>query len=166
MMLFIVAVIALALVVLALALARREPAGSVQDLSSGLKDVDIQAFRRLIDENEIAYLRHSVPPETFRRLQRKRARVAWRYLDCISQNASLLTRASSVAGVQNAEAAAELEREALQVRWLVLRARIAVALWFVAPGVTIRPSLSGRYTSLRGHFEQMLRASSDSAAVS
>ena len=161
MMLFSILLLALVLVGAIFLLARRGSEAFTFDA-----DLDVQAFQNLIDPREIAVLRDSVSPSAFRRLQRQRARIALRYLKGISANASGLMRISSFTQSSPPGDMAELEREAMQVRMLAWRARAAVMLWFVFPDAQIRPSLVGRYASLRGHYEQMLHSNSHAAHLS
>ena|SRR5258706_8538388 len=159
MMLVFILLLALVLVGAIFLLARRRSESFAFD-----NHLDVQAFQNLVDPDEIAVLRDSVSSAAFRRLQRQRARIALRYLNGISANASGLMHISSATESSRPDDIAELEREAMQVRVLVWRARAAVMLWFAFPHAQIRPTLAGRYAALRGHYEQMLHSDSHSTA--
>jgi hypothetical protein len=58
--------------------------------SGHLSPVDLEAFRNLIDPQELQFLRFHLSPKEFRRIQRIRLRAAAAYVSVISKNAGEL----------------------------------------------------------------------------
>jgi hypothetical protein len=58
--------------------------------SGNLSPVDLDAFRNLIDPQELQFLRENLPPKDFRRIQRIRLRAAAAYISVISKNTGQL----------------------------------------------------------------------------
>lgn len=62
-----------------------------------LRPVDIEAFRNLIDAKEEEYLRASLKPAEFRRIQRQRLAATVEYIHGASKNAGILLRMADAA---------------------------------------------------------------------
>src|SRR5207302_11002862 len=70
---------------------------SYDDLSQHLSTVDLEAFRNLIDPEEEASVRKSVPAKEFRSVQRERLQAAAEYVRCAARNGAVLLRAGEAA---------------------------------------------------------------------
>lgn len=90
--------------------------------------VNIQAFRLLVDKEEEAYLRRSLPGCHVRRILRNRATVAKQYVKEIERNALMLLRMASAA---QSSTDPETARTAKQIVRLILEVRLSVivAIW-------------------------------------
>jgi hypothetical protein len=78
--------IALALLAIFAALATRR-ARNLPDANqafTAIQSLDIEAFRNLVDPEEEAFLRASLPTQAFRRIKRERARAALAYMKVLS----------------------------------------------------------------------------------
>ncbi len=148
--------VALALLLL-LVFARKSRVAGPEDVFVG---IDVQSFRRLVDPEEARQLRELVSARDFRRLQRKRALVALRYLRKISKDASLLMRYASAPEIARDPFSVQLRREALQVRLLAWRTSLIVLVWFVLPGARFEMPIAKQYSSLHSHFDQWRRETS------
>ncbi|HUR36475.1 MAG TPA: hypothetical protein VM009_01575 [Terriglobales bacterium] len=105
---------------------------SMEDFRARWKKVDIEAFANVIDPSEERFLRESLPPKDFRRLQRERLRVAGEYLSRVGQNAQLMVQAGQIiehhnSGVEAERARAHV-RDAMRLRSLVFRAQCSLAV--------------------------------------
>lgn len=82
--------------------------------------IDLEAFRNLIDPAEGEYLRQTLPPAEFRKVQRQRLRATAHYVQAAAHNAGLLVRmGQSAAGsgdTSTADAARQLVENALLLR--------------------------------------------------
>ena len=85
-----------------------------------LSPVDLQAFRNLMDPQEVDFLRVNLSPKDFRRIQRLRLRAAAVYISAISQNAGrLLVVGRSVSAHPDSDIAAaglDVVHRALQLK--------------------------------------------------
>ena len=116
---------------------------SMEDFRARWQKVDIEAFANIIDPSEENFLRESLPPQQFRRLQRERLRVAGEYLGRVGQNAQLMIQAGQIierhnSGVEAERARAHV-REAMRLRSLVFRAQCSLAVQKAFP--VANPSL-------------------------
>lgn len=85
--------------------------------------VNVDAFRLLVDPNEAAYLWKSVPEVEFRRLQRKRIALALRSVRMMASNAGLLIRVATLARQANGDDS-EIAAAADRLMFLSFRVRI------------------------------------------
>jgi hypothetical protein len=105
---------------------------SMEDFRARWKAVDIEAFANIIDPSEERFLRESLSPKDFRRLQRERLHVAGEYLSRVGQNAQLMIQAGQIierhnSGVEAERARAHV-RDAMRLRGLVFRAQCSLAV--------------------------------------
>jgi len=103
---------------------------------AGIQPIDIDAFRNLVDPREVDYLRRSLPPPEFRRVQRKRLLAAAAYVRTAKQNAEFLVQvgqaAQASASVDTAVAARHMVDQALRLQrnaFLALLRIRAASLW-------------------------------------
>jgi len=129
-------VVAISVVLIRAALARRVPVPSLQALGEYIKPVDMPAFRNLIDPAEEDYLREHLPANKFRGIQRQRMRAALDYVQRTAYNGAILLRVGEAARRDHnpaiAAAARELVNNAMRLRTnamldtVVLYGRIAI----------------------------------------
>lgn len=121
-----------------------DPIRSINELAARSKPVDLQSFRNLVDADEEAYLRSSLSPANFRRLQRGRMIAATEYVRRTAHNASLLLQLGDAARRATdpdvARAGAELANRALQLRLYSMLSMCIFGLRIAMPSVPIRPS--------------------------
>src|SRR5512133_3811057 len=70
---------------------------SLEQLQESLQEVDIVAFLNLMDDNETIFLRRTLTPPSFRRVQRLRNRAALAYLNVLFSNTAILIRIGDLA---------------------------------------------------------------------
>jgi hypothetical protein len=125
-------ILALAVSSLALVWAILRPAGSeirtLDDWETKKYDVNLEAFRILLDPAEEEYLRRSLPPGEFRHFQKRRLALALRSLELVGKNAAMLLKLGQLA---KAGANPALAKEAEDLIYGALRLR--VNLWHVQP---------------------------------
>lgn len=138
-------VLLLAMLCLAIFLRRHgEPIQSISELAARSRPVDLQSFRNLVDAGEEAYLRSSLSPAVFRKLQRARMIAASEYVRRTSHNASLLLQLGDSARISSdtvvARAGAELANKALQLRLYSVLSLAVLSLRIAFPSVPVRAS--------------------------
>ena len=69
----------------------------LDDWEAKRHEVDLQAFRMLLDGTEQRYLRTSLPPRKFREFQRKRTALALQSLNLVGKNAQMLMKLGNLA---------------------------------------------------------------------
>jgi hypothetical protein len=152
--LVIVAVLALA-TILTVAVSRSLQAKESADLDGSIRQIDVEAFRNLINPAEDNYLRHRLPPAKFRTVRRERLRAMAAYIHVAASNAAVLVRVGEAALASGdprvARAAHELVNDALLLRRnaTVALARIYLALaWPNSGFAAVR--VVDRYEQLSG----------------
>ena len=70
---------------------------SLDDWDAKKHEVDLDAFRLLLDPQEEQYLRKSLPTAEFRLFQRRRLALALRSLDLVGKNAAMLMKLGQLA---------------------------------------------------------------------
>ncbi len=135
--------------------------GTLEEVGRATRPVDLAAFRNLVDPAEDEFLRQSLPPAVFRRVQRQRLRAAIVYVGRSAANAAVLLRigealrredpASAAMGQEIADAALRLRVYALLVL-AILHARV----WFPAIGTPVH-EVGTRYEELRNQFGRLAR---------
>jgi hypothetical protein len=122
---FIIFGIVLLLAIIAAAFMARGSVAAVRDLSeleSRLFAIDPEAFNNLIDSSEVHFLRRSLDPAQFRRVQRTRILATIRYVREMAANAAVLIKAGQLvlaspdATPDAAVAAEAMVSSALQLR--------------------------------------------------
>jgi len=153
----IVVAVALTTLVLLAALARGQAASSrlLENPAEHIRSVDVVAFRNLVDPDEEEFLRTSLPPGEFRRIQRERLRAAVEYVSCAAHNAAILLRVADAgrrsSDPATAEAAQALVDNALRLRLYALHAVPRLYLGMIFPGSRISPA------GIAESYEQMTR---------
>ncbi|HEV2696808.1 MAG TPA: hypothetical protein VGU90_02375 [Terriglobales bacterium] len=136
LLLFIVAFVATAVVVLLL---RQKPSGNFDQLAEQLLAFDEKAFRNLVDENEELFLREQLSAREFRSIHRERMRAALDYLHGAAHNARILIQlaegARQSADARMAAAADQLLDNAYRLRVYTLKATPRLYLGILFPGL-------------------------------
>lgn len=139
-----------------LAMAVRGRSGEVEDPATAaelLTEVDIEAFRNLIDPREDEFLRVRLCAHDYRRVQRARALAIADYLHKVAANASVMLRVGEsvrdCADPVLASMGAEIASSALNVRVKCLLALGKAYTAAVFPGVSISvATVADRYDRL------------------
>ena len=97
-----------------------------------LTPVDLEAFENLTDPEEERFLRMSLSPAEFRKVQRLRIRAAKLYLAAISHNAGVLIAVGQSA---RSHANSELVQRALQLKFWCFFADLRMDAAFVFPSM-------------------------------
>ena len=128
---------------------------ALENPAEHIRGVDVEAFRNLIDPDEEEFLRTSLPPGEFRRIQRERLRAAVEYVSCAAHNAAILLRVADAgrrsSDPATAEAAQALVDNALRLRLYALHAVPRLYLGMIFPGSRISPA------GIAESYEQMTR---------
>lgn len=98
---------------------------TLDDWESGKHEVDLGAFRLLLDPAEEAYLRNSLPPPEFRTFQRQRVRLALNSLALVGKNTAMLMKLGQLA---KHGANPKLAQEAEELIHGTLRLRVNLTL--------------------------------------
>lgn len=98
---------------------------SLDDWEGKKHEVDLDAFRLLLDPAEEEYLRTSLPPSEFRVYQKRRLTLALNSLHRVGSNAVMLIKLGQLA---KAEANPSLAREADELIYGALRLRVNLLL--------------------------------------
>lgn len=127
---------------------------SIEQLSAISHPVDLQAFRVLTDASEEEYLRESLPPSQFRRVQRLRMRATLEYLFRVAHNSAIVLRLGEVSRrsttPQIAAAGAELADSAMHMRLLCLAAIAIACVRILFPQLRLSPgAFCDRYAATR-----------------
>jgi hypothetical protein len=121
----------------------RAQSASLDKLALGLRPVDVDAFRTLIDEREEEFLRGRLPGHEFRSIMRQRKLAAIEYIWCAAKNAGILIRLGEAARQDPdptvAGAAEKLYDNALRLRLYAIQAVPRLFLGMLIPGVRIGP---------------------------
>ena len=93
----ILAAVALALIALDAAHGNAVGIGIADDLQAFTQPVDLPAFLNLVDPREEQFLRVSLTPQVFRRVQRHRLFAAREYVRRVAKNAAVMVRLGEAA---------------------------------------------------------------------
>lgn len=110
---------------------------SLDDWEAKKHEVDLDAFRLLLDPAEEEYLRASLPPREFRAFQRRRLKLALGSLDLVGKNAVMLMKLGQLAKGANpklAHEAEELIHGTLRLRVNLLLVQPCLRLKWIFPG--------------------------------
>ena len=109
--------------------------GEVGDMIPFLQRVDVEAFAKLIDPAEEAYLRQRYTSSEFRQLQRQRIRLTIEYLRRMSHNAKILLEAGhgevKSSSAERAFLGNELIHSGTHIRLYALLALTKLHLWLL-----------------------------------
>jgi hypothetical protein len=144
---------------------------NVEDLAGGIRPVDIEAFRNLIDPTEQEFLRARLSHADFKRVQRDRLRAAIEYISGAAHNASVLIRMGEAARLSPdasvAEAGEKLVNSGIRLRLYSLQAIARLYLSIALPGVRISTvGLAESYERMTGLVFLLKRLESSSRRVS
>ena len=133
----------------------RSLAAALEHPAEHIRAVDVDAFRNLVDPDEEEFLRTSLPPAEFRRIQRERLRAAVEYVSCAAQNAAILLRLADAgrrsSDPATAQAAEKLVDNAIRIRLYASLAIPRLYLGLILPGAHISP------VRVAESYEQMTR---------
>ena len=114
---------------------------ALEDATSKIQLVDVNAFRNLVDPAEEEFLRDNLPKRDFSRIQRERLRAAIEYAECASRNAAFLLRVGDAARGSSdpalADAGEKLVASALRLRLYAFHAIARLYLGVLFPGTRI-----------------------------
>ena len=141
------------LLILYLVRGLRSPGGNIDELASQLRQIDVDAFRNLIDEREEEFLRERLPAQEFRRVHRERKLAAVQYIWCAAQNAAVLIRLGEAARQSSdpaiAAAAEKLVGNALKLRLYAFQAIPRLYVTAVFPWAHASPNfIADTYDSM------------------
>jgi hypothetical protein len=133
---------------------------SLDDWERKKHEVDLVALRILLEPSEERFLRESLSPVHFRRLQRARCRVTLRILQLVEDNAAMLIKLGHLARVGAnpalAKEADELISRALRLRVNLLLVQAYLWLkWFFPGWMLSVPALEIPYEELLGYIGQI-----------
>ncbi len=154
--LFIVALSLLALAFLIrLAKGPRFPIVQSADHPIQIRQVDVRAFRNLIDPAEEAYLRKNLPRGEFATIHRERLKAAIAYISAASQNAVVLMRIGEAARrspePEIVDAGDKLVDSALRLRIFAFQAIVKLYIAILLPNVRVSArSLAEDYERMTG----------------
>jgi hypothetical protein len=117
--------------------------------ATGIRPMDVAAFRNLVDPAEDDYLRRRLPASDFRLVRRERLRAMAAYVQLAKRNAEVLVRIAQnstlAADAQTAEAARRLEDNAhlLQRNCTFAIVKIYIALAWPNSSLAAAPVLQG-----------------------
>ncbi len=117
--------------------------GNLDELTSQLRPIDVDAFRNLIDAREEEFLRQRLPAHEFRSVHRERMLAAVEYVWCAAQNAAILIRLGEAAKQDSdpaiSAAAGKLVDNALRLRLYAFQAIPRLYLGILLPHTSLRP---------------------------
>jgi hypothetical protein len=121
----------------------RAKGGDLDQLASQLKPIDVNAFRNLIDEGEVEFLRRNLSSAEFRSIQRERKLATVEYIWCAAQNAAILIRLGEAARHDPdpavSAAADKLLENALRLRLYAFQVVPRLYLGLLFPGASLAP---------------------------
>lgn len=125
---------------------------SLDELSSRVKPVNVEALRNLLDPVQDDYFAQYLAPGDLRRVRRSRNLVAIEYVWRIAGNAAKAIRvaelASRSASPEITSAAIRISNDALRTRLIALRTITILVVGVVFPGPPLRVPVLQQYTSL------------------
>jgi hypothetical protein len=136
-----------------------------------LAEIDMEAFRNLIDADDEAYLRSALPPAMFRRLRRKRLEAIAVYVRSIAFNAAVLLRLGELARRSSDPevviAGQQLAAGALRLRLnaFLLLIRLRTEIWIPSAAIGQVGSTYEQLGALCGHLSRLQRAGISGLAV-
>jgi hypothetical protein len=133
---------------------------SMDEWEAKKHEVELAAFRLLLDPAEEKYLRASLPLPQFRAFQRRRLRLALDSLQLIGKNAVMLMKlgqlAKAAADPKLTQEADELIRGALRLRVNLFLVQPYLRLKWLFPGWTVSvPEFALPYEELLGYLNRV-----------
>jgi hypothetical protein len=138
-------------IVLYVALWNRAGRADVEEAIRTLRSIDMEAFRNLVDPDEEAFLRRSLPPAKFREIKRERARAAIKYVWYAGRAAALFASVGQAAQRSSdpkmAASGAQITDSALRLRLYAAQTILRLVTGAVLPSIesVSPPSLIGQY---------------------
>jgi len=109
---------------------------------NAIRSLDIEAFRNLVDPNEEAFLRTSLPPQKFRTIHRERSRAALAYVKELSQASLQFARIGDAAQRNPDPVVAawgkQVANSAIFLRLRALSTSVQLTLSDTFPGLPLR----------------------------
>ena len=126
----------------------------------GVRHVDLQAFRTLIDRGDETFLREQASHRDFVRLKRQRIGLTWRYVGRIAGNAAavlhMVEGARQNADSEAAQVAAQVVDIATQIRMQCIVSWAKLAVEFVFPSMQLTPAmLEPKYEAVRENLRRL-----------
>jgi hypothetical protein len=138
-----------------LARGRAITARNLEDPAGQIREVDLEAFRNLIDPSEKEFLRSQLCPSDFRRIQRERLRAAADYVQAAARNAAVLLQIAQAARLspdpKTVASAEKLVDTAVRLRLYAMQSLALLYLGMVFPGRRIS------LVRIAERYEQMTR---------
>ncbi len=135
--------------------------GTLEEVGTVTRPVDLAAFRNLMDPAEEEFLRSLLPPAVFHRVQRERLRAAIGYVERSAANAAVLLRIGEAMSKEEPAVAAigrEMVNAALRLRAYAILVIMILHLRVVMPSVSAPAhEVSTRYEELRSQFGRLAR---------
>ncbi len=150
----ILAVVLLSLVLTGALFWRRSPEiRSAADWVAKKHEIDVRAFDALTDLNDERRLRRCLPARRFRHFQRRRIRLALRFLQLMEENAGMLTSLAQLARTQRdtvlTQKADDLIALAFQLRLKLPLVRLYLYVkWLVPSWTATLPAFESSYREL------------------
>jgi len=143
---------------------------SLNDWETKKREIDLDAFRLLLDSAEERYLRSALPRAEFRVFQRQRLALAMRSLDLVGQNAAMLVKlgqlAKAGADPQLAKEAEDLVRGALRLLVNLMFVQPCLGLKWLFPGWTVSvPGFALPYEELLSYLNRIRQQQWDAEHV-
>lgn len=135
--------------------------GTLEEVGTVTRPVDLQAFQNLVDPAEDEFLRAMLPPAVFRRVQRERLRAAIGYVERSAANAAVLLRIGEALAKDEPAIAAigrEMVAAALRLRVyaLLVITILHLRVWMPSVSAPVH-EISTRYEELRSQFGRLAR---------
>jgi hypothetical protein len=138
-----------------LARGRAISARTLDDPARHIREVDLEAFRNLIDPSEAEFLRSQLSPSDFRRIQRERLHAAADYVQAAARNAGVLLQIAEAARLspdpKTVTSAEKLVDTAVQLRMNAMQSLALLYLGMLFPGRRIS------LVRIAERYEQMTR---------
>ena len=137
--------------VLYVAIRKRARRVTLEEAVEGVRCLDLDAFRNLVDPDEEAFLRDSLPAKKFRNIKRQRAWAAIMYVREVGRAAAALAAVGQAAQRSSDPAIAtsglQVAENAFRLRLQTARASLLLMTEIIMPGLQSRafPTLLDQY---------------------
>lgn len=113
------------------------PLARIEDIERNTSPLDLKCFGRITDAKDQHFLKASLPPMVYRRIQRERTRIAIQYVRLAARNAAVLV---SFAEIQSASDSLDIQtkaralaEESFRLRMICLLAIVMLSISLVFP---------------------------------
>jgi hypothetical protein len=145
-LMFVLVALVLLAVFVTFAIRRTKDFPDLDQAATAIQSLDIEAFRNLVDPEEEAFLRVSLPPQEFRRIKRERAWAALAYVKALSHVSLQFARFGDAAQQSPDRAIAasgrQIANSAIYLRLRALDASAHLILSAIFPSFGPRPMRS------------------------